>query len=72
MPADRLAWIGGSFCPHYYSEPGRRPAFHDGAALHFVDGRLLRPVAECRSAKIYRLERNGDGVVETAQVADPL
>jgi dipeptidase E len=85
--ADGLGWIRGSFCPHYDGEPGRRPAFReavqrgvlragwaadDGAAVHFVDGRLLRSVSERRSATTYRLERHGDSVVETAQVADDL
>jgi dipeptidase E len=54
-PLACLGFLPGSCCPHYDGEPGRRPAYHrlvsegriaagygvdDGAALHFVGGRL--------------------------------
>jgi dipeptidase E len=60
-----LGWIKGSFCPHFDSEPRRRPIFRsmirlgklaggyavdDGAALHFVDGALSCVVSSRASA----------------------
>ncbi len=76
---DGLGLLDGSACPHYDGEPGRRPAYHalvaagfpagfaadDGAALHFVDGRLQEVVTSRPAAGAYRVERRGDGVVET-------
>src|SRR5215472_5871060 len=56
-----LALLPGSYCPHYDSEPGRRPFFHqlvaagtlpagiacdDGAAAHFADDSLDEVVAD--------------------------
>jgi peptidase E len=85
--ADGLGWISGSFCPHYDGEPGRRPAFQDalrhgalppgwaaddGAALHFVDGRLRRSVRERRSATTYRCEHLDGGVVEIVLATEDL
>jgi peptidase E len=84
---DGLGWIGGTFCPHYDGEPGRRPAFRsavaqgtlnagfaadDGAALHFIDGTLQRAVTERRSATVYRVERRAGKAEETPMIADEL
>jgi dipeptidase E len=84
---DGLGWVGGSFCPHYDGEPGRRPAYRaavaegvldagfaadDGAALHFVDGVLQRAVTERSSATVYRVERRAGQVEETPMTADAL
>jgi dipeptidase E len=59
-PLDALGWLKGSFCPHFDSEPRRKPAFRslirqgklaggyavdDGVALHFVDGALTDVVS---------------------------
>jgi dipeptidase E len=74
-----LGFLSGSNCPHYDSEPLRRPtlrkmvagrkilegyAADDGAALHYVDGRLKGAVASRPRAKAYRLTRNGRKAVE--------
>jgi peptidase E len=76
-----LGFLPGSNCPHYDGEPERRPVYHrllaaglladgyaadDGVALHFVGDRLERVVSSRPHAKAYRLERQGDQVIETA------
>lgn len=76
---DCLGFLPGSNCPHYDSEPLRRPTYRkmiaggkilegvaadDGAALHYVDGKLLRAVASRPRAKAYRLTRTGKRAVE--------
>lgn len=68
MPA--LGLLPGSFCPHYDSEPLRRPRYYellaagaiepglacdDGAAVHFIDGRLHEVLAWKPAARMYRL-----------------
>ncbi len=74
-----LGFLPGSNCPHYDSEPLRRPTYRkmmagakilegvaadDGAALHYVDGKLLRAVASRPRAKAYRLTRTGKRAIE--------
>jgi len=74
-----LGFLPGSNCPHYDSEPLRRPTYRklvasgkilegvaadDGAALHYVDGKLVRAVASRPRARAYRLTRTGKSVVE--------
>jgi len=76
---DCLGLLPGSNCPHYDSEPLRRPTFRrlvaagsmpdgmaadDGAALHFVDGRLLRAVANRPRARAWRVRRLGKRAME--------
>jgi len=76
---DCLGFLPGSNCPHYDSEALRRPTYRklvgsgkivegiaadDGAALHYVDGKLLRAVASRPRAKAYRLIRAGGRAVE--------
>ncbi len=75
---DGLGFLPGSFCPHYNSEPGRRPTYHrlvaagmpagyaldDGVGLHFIGRDLAAIVAENPSARAYRLEREGNRAVE--------
>ena len=78
-----LGFLPGSNCPHYDSEPLRRPAFRkliasgtlpdgvaadDGVALHYIDGRLARVVSNRPRAKGYRLTRVGKRAVERALV----
>lgn len=77
---DCLGFLAGSNCPHYDSERLRRPTFRklvaaghmtdglaadDGAALHYVDGRLLRAVSSRRRARAWRVRRAGRRAVET-------
>jgi dipeptidase E len=76
---DGLGFIGGSACPHYDGEAGRRPAFHelvasgvlddgwaadDGAALVFAGTELDEVVASRPEAAAYRVERVAGGVTE--------
>ena len=77
---DCLGFLPGSNCPHYDSEPQRRPTYRkmiaagkilegvaadDGAALHYVNGKLKRAVAARSRAKAYRLTRSGRRSVES-------
>ena len=77
---DCLGLLSGSNCPHYDSEPLRRPTFRklvargaisdgvaadDGAALHYVDGRLLHAVSNRPRARAWRVRRSGRRAVET-------
>jgi peptidase E len=74
-----LGFLPGSNCPHYDSEKQRRPTFQklvghgavpdgyaadDGAALHFIDGKLSGAVASMKGAKAYRVTRSGKRAVE--------
>jgi len=69
-----LGFLAGSNCPHYDTEPLRRPAFRkliatseipnsmtadDRVALHYIDSRLARVVSSRRRAKGYRVTRVG-------------
>jgi peptidase E len=75
-PLTCLGLLKGSFCPHYDSEPGRRPTFQrlvasrqlkpgiacdDFVAAHYVDGVLKGIVASRPSAAGYRVTRQGTG-----------
>lgn len=78
-----LGWLAGSCCPHYDDEEaGYRSGCHrlllegrlkdgygieDGAALHFIDGRLHRSVASRPAARAYRV-RVRDGTVEEEEI----
>jgi peptidase E len=74
---DGLGLLAGSYCPHYDSEPGRRPLYHrliadgtlaagiacdDGAAAHFTDDELTELLADRPGAGAYQVE---PGVTET-------
>jgi peptidase E len=74
-----LGFLAGSNCPHYDSEPERRPTFRklvaaaailegvsadDGVALHFVGDRLARVVSSRPHARGYRVTRAGKRSVE--------
>lgn len=71
-----LALLPGSYCPHYSSEPGRRPKFQslvadgtlaagiacdDGAAAHFVDHELAEIVTDQPGVTGYLVEPDGRG-----------
>lgn len=76
---DGLGLIPGSGCPHYDGEKRRRPCYHafvkaglpgghaadDGAALHWVGGKLLECVSSRKTAKCWRVEKARGRVVET-------
>jgi peptidase E len=69
-----LGFLPGSNCPHYDSEPQRRPTFQklvargtipegyaadDHVALHFIDGTLAHVVASMPRKRAYRVRRSG-------------
>jgi peptidase E len=71
-----LGFLPGSFCPHYSSEPARRPAYaglvadgtlpaglacDDGCAAHFADGQLTGLVTDAPGVAGYRVEPDRDG-----------
>ncbi len=77
---DALGFLEGSYCPHYDSEPERRPMFHrflqegsirpgyaldDGAALHYVGSERRRVVASRPAARAYALSVLDGRAVET-------
>lgn len=80
---DGLGFLAGSYCPHYDSEPGRRPLYQglvadgslpagiacdDGAAAHCVDDALAEIVADRPSAAGYLVERSGDGAMKETRI----
>ncbi|MFI9049978.1 Type 1 glutamine amidotransferase-like domain-containing protein [Streptomyces sp. NPDC053427] len=83
--ADGLGLLPGSLCPHYDSEPERRPGYpaavgggelpggwavDDGAAGLFADGRLVEVVTRKPGATLRRVGVGADGsVAEAAQAA---
>ena len=75
-----LGLLAGSYCPHYDSEPTRRPMFQslvadgtlpagiacdDGAAAHYTDDALTEIVADRAGARGYRVEPADGGMTET-------
>jgi dipeptidase E len=73
---DGLGLVGGSFCPHYDSEPSRQPAYRalvadgtlppgiacdDLAAAHMVDADLAEIVVSTRESGARRVEPGGRG-----------
>jgi hypothetical protein len=68
--------LPGSFCPHYHSEPERRPLYRrlvadgtlpdgvacdDGAGAHYVDETLAGIVSDQPGANAYRVASDGAG-----------
>lgn len=73
--------LPGSFCPHYDSQPERRPAYHgmiaagtvgsgfaadEAAGLHRVEGEAPKTLRWGDNARVYFVENQGGVVVETA------
>jgi dipeptidase E len=73
--ADGLGLLPGSMCPHFDSEPGRRPVYHrlvaegslppgiaadDNCALHFQGTSLGEAVASRDGAGAYRVDAAGE------------
>jgi peptidase E len=77
-----LGLLAPSYCPHYDSEPGRRPLYQslvgggglpagvaceDGVAAHYADDGLAEIVTDRRAARAYLVEPAGNGrAAETA------
>jgi dipeptidase E len=74
-----LGFLAGSNCPHYDSEPARRPTYRklvaagkisagvaadDGVALHFIDDRLAHVVSSRPRARGYRVTQTGKRSIE--------
>ena len=85
-PAGSGCWRG-SYCPHYSSEPARRPLYEelvaagtlppgvacdDGAAAHYVDGALATIVTEQADRHGYRVEPDGAGGVTSMTLSEEL
>lgn len=76
---DGLGFLPGSHCPHYDGEEQRRPLYHkliadgfpagyaidDDAAIHFVGTEVAEVVSAREGATAYRVEKQGEQVVET-------
>lgn len=76
---DGLGFLPGSNCPHYDSEPLRRPVFtsavaggflpglaaEDAVGLHFVDRNLAEIVSARPNAQAFRVEARDGQAVET-------
>jgi peptidase E len=73
---DGLGMLSGSFCPHYHSEPERRPLFQrlvadgtlpgglacdDGVGAHYIDDTLFEMVADRPDGNAYRVTPDGNG-----------
>jgi dipeptidase E len=76
-----LGFLRGSNCPHYDSEPGRRPVYQrlimdgqliggvaadDGVALHYVGTDLKYVVSSRPQAKAYSVTKNCNQLQESA------
>lgn len=74
-----LGFLRGSHCPHYDSEPGRRPQYQaliasgqlppgyacdDAAGLLFEGRRLARVIAMADGAQVYRVSQRGGVAIE--------
>ena len=81
---DGLGLLAGSYCPHYDSEPGRRPLFtsliaagvlpagiacDDSAGAHFTDDELDAVVTGVPGAAGYRVGPDGNGGFTHATLA---
>jgi peptidase E len=73
---DGLGMLAGSFCPHYNSEPQRRPLYkqlvsdgtlpgglacEDGVGVHYVDDALKEIVGDRPDSSAYQVEPDGAG-----------
>ena len=83
-PLQCLGFLKGSFCPHYNTEPARRPeylkliraakmrpglAVEDGVAVHFIGHRLAHVVSVRRGPVTYAIRLTKGGLEEeTLQV----
>ena len=84
---DGLGLLAGSYCPHYDSEPGRRPLFtsliaagrlpagiacDDGAGAHYVDDDLHAVVGGLPGAAGYLVQPDGGGGFTETRLAASL
>ena len=79
MPLTCLGFLKGSCCPHYSGEKDRRPAYRrlirqkkirpgiaidDGAAVHFVVGKIRGVITSEKRAHAYRVTIRGGKMAE--------
>lgn len=79
-PINCLGFLKGSNCPHFDGEEMRKPEFNrfikngqlksgwgvdDGAAIHFIDGKIHKIVSSRPTAKAYYIEPDKETVLET-------
>ena len=76
---DGMGFLPGSNCPHYDSEPNRKPQYHrfveeglpagyacdDWAAVHFVGRDFKEAISSRKTARVLRVEKVSGGVIET-------
>ncbi len=76
---DGLGFLPGSHCPHYDGEANRRKAYHrligegmksgiaadDGAALHYINGKLTRLVSSRQNAGAYQVSLDNGEMTES-------
>ncbi len=77
--SDGIGLLAGSFCPHYTSEPERRPnylsmvgtgrlpdgyACEDGTAVHFIGTEFHTAISADGDATAYRVTREKEGALE--------
>lgn len=77
---DGMGMLPGSFCPHYHSEPERRPLYRrlvadgslppgiacdDGVAAHFVDDEVTEFVSDRPDGKAYRVTASSETPLTT-------
>jgi peptidase E len=80
-----MAFLDKSHCPHYNSEPSRRPLYHqnilsgkltdgyacdDTAAIHFINGEVQTAISLDTENHAYWVCKQGDDIVE--RTLDPL
>ncbi len=81
---DALAFVPGSCCVHYDSDPGRRPLYHqlvrdqvlapgyaldEGAGIVYHGDRVVDVVTDIAGNRAYRVEPTADGLVEETPLA---
>lgn len=78
-----LAMLKGSCCPHYDSEPERKPIFtasvnkgkaspgialSDFTAAHYIDGQLAHALSWAPGKKVYHVAQEGHTEIETKSI----
>ena len=79
---DGLGFLAGSMCPHYDSEPNRRPVYgrlvaegfppgyaaEDDVGLHFVGTELHAAVSPRKGGRAFRVERDGETELDVTRI----
>jgi len=84
-PMECIGFLPGSACPHYDGEERRRPVYtqlvadglapgvaaDDDVALHYVGSELHEAVTSREGAAAYRVQPDGERVLETRLLGEP-